>query len=392
MASCIILKTVKSLNMTDDTLLSSDSIYFLKKVEAIEEMEDLGLCTDEMYLDKIQLLQKIAKGNLSETQRVWGEYSIVSQITSQPVLMNKAMSIALTKDEVADLMDDLNNVYSKQLKLLNARGKAGLIFSVTDRGHAKSSTFAITLPKLGDWRFGYTGVYSAELIFHEFSHILDFGRTSPDHRHDFVKNLDTMILKYKDFIEERYIPINQRNQILENSDRLLFFHANKDFIQNEFAKEEREELSKKKSEQAQIYSEIGLTENSFPLSYIIGDNAEVKKSYLKFILDSYKDKARTPQQKTSFKSITSKLNDDNIILDSDEIKLLNDATKSVTRTSFLNTLPFKEQITAGSYLSKFEKDIDALSKGTIENLSVKEKYQTRSYDEAKLLKKYNLED
>ena len=113
---------------------------------------------------------------------------------------------------------------------------------------------------------------------------------------------------------------------------------------------------------------------------------------MKFILDSYKDKARTPQQKTSFKSITSKLNDDNIILDSDEIKLLNDATKSVTRTSFLNTLPFKEQITAGSYLSKFEKDIDALSKGTIENLSVKEKYQTRSYDEAKILKRYDFED
>ena len=374
--------------------LTSDAQYFMNKVEAIEELELLDLSDDKMYLEKIILLQNLANGVKDDAQRVWGEYSLVSQITKEPVLMNKAMSIALTKDEVADLIADLNKNYSKEISYISSKNKVGLIFSVTDRGHARNDTFEITLPKLGDWRFGYTGVYSAELIFHEFSHALDFNRTmgSNVHRHDFVNILDKMLIKYKDFIEERYIPINQRKQILENNSKLVYFHHNKKEIEKAEREKENEELKQKELSQSEIYATIGLTDNSFPISYILGDNADIKKSYLKYALNSYKDKARTPEQKNSLKSALGKLNNDEIVLDKNEMNFLNLATQNTSRSSFLASLPMKEQFTAGSYISKFETEVNNLSKGIVEDLQTKEKYRVRSYDEAEVLKKYDYED
>jgi hypothetical protein len=375
-------------------LLTSDANYLLNKIQAIEELEELDLCDDKMYLEKIILLQNLANGGKGDAQRVWGEYSLVSQITKQPVLMNKAMSIALTKEEVADLISDLNKDYAKEISFISPKNKVGLIFSVTDRGHARSDTFEITLPKLGDWRFGYTGVYSAELIFHEFSHALDFNRTmgSNVHRHDFVNIVDNMLIKFKDFIEKRYVPINQRNQILENNSKLVYYHFNKEEIEKAEKLKETEEIQKKKLSQDEIYSKIGLTANSFPVSYILGENPDVKKSYLKFALNSYKDKARTPEQKDALKSILAKLNEDEIVLNKNEMSFLNLATQNTSRSSFLASLPMKEQFTAGSYITKFETEINNLSKGVIEDLEVKEKYRVRSYSDADMLKKYGYED
>jgi len=366
----------------------------MDKVEAIEELELLDLSDDKMYLEKIILLQNLANNVKDDAQRVWGEYSLVSQITKEPVLMNKAMSIALTKDEVADLIADLNKNYSKEISYISSKNKVGLIFSVTDRGHARNDTFEITLPKLGDWRFGYTGVYSAELIFHEFSHALDFNRTmgSNVHRHDFVNILDKMLINYKDFIEKRYVPINQRKQILENNSKLVYFHFNKKEIEQAEREKENEELKQKELSQSEIYATIGLTDNSFPISYILGDNADIKKSYLKYALNSYKDKARTPEQKNSLKSALGKLNNDEIVLDKNEMNFLNLATQNTSRSSFLASLPMKEQFTAGSYISKFETEVNNLSKGIVEDLQTKEKYRVRSYDEAEVLKKYDYED
>jgi hypothetical protein len=374
--------------------LTSDAQYFMDKVEAIEELELLDLSDDKMYLEKIILLQNLANNVKDDAQRVWGEYSLVSQITKEPVLMNKAMSIALTKDEVADLIADLNKNYSKEISYISSKNKVGLIFSVTDRGHARNDTFEITLPKLGDWRFGYTGVYSAELIFHEFSHALDFNRTmgSNVHRHDFVNILDKMLINYKDFIEKRYVPINQRKQILENNSKLVYFHFNKKEIEQAEREKENEELKQKELSQSEIYATIGLTDNSFPISYILGDNADIKKSYLKYALNSYKDKARTPEQKNSLKSALGKLNNDEIVLDKNEMNFLNLATQNTSRSSFLASLPMKEQFTAGSYISKFETEVNNLSKGIVEDLQTKEKYRVRSYDEAEVLKKYDYED
>ena len=89
--------------------------------------------------------------------------------------MNKAMSIPLTKNEVALLIDDLKKKFAKNLKA-NKTENVNLVFSTTIRGHANNVSKEIVLPKLGDWRFGYTDQYSAELVFHEFSHLLDYGR------------------------------------------------------------------------------------------------------------------------------------------------------------------------------------------------------------------------
>ena len=135
-----------------------------------------------------------------------------------------------------------------------------------------------------------------------------------------------------------------------------------------------------------------MTDNSFPISYILGDNADIKKSYLKYALNSYKDKARTPEQKNSLKSALGKLNNDEIVLDKNEMNFLNLATQNTSRSSFLASLPMKEQFTAGSYISKFETEVNNLSKGIVEDLQTKEKYRVRSYDEAEVLKKYDYED
>jgi len=384
------------MNENDFQLLNSDNNYYLKKIEATEELEDLGISTDEMYLEKIILLQVIAKGNQSEGQRVWGEYSMVSQITDEPVLMNKAMSIALTKDEVADLIADLNKTYKKDISYISPKGEVGLIFSTTDRGHARSDTFAITLPKLGDWRFGYTQKFSAELIFHEFAHALDFNRTmgSNVHRHDFVSILDNMLVKYKDFIESKYVPFNQRKQILENNESLIYFHNNKDRIIEQYSQEEKAKSDEKKISQSQLYSNVGLTDDSFPVSVVIGEdeNKQMKIDYLKFIFDKSKSNARTPEQKEAVKGILSKIDNENIILNKNEITYLNNQIQNISRTDFLNKLPFGKQITAGSILSAFQKQMDDLSKGVIADLQIKDKYRERTYDESDVLKKYKLED
>ena len=108
-------------------LLTSDANYLLNKIQAIEELEELDLCDEKMYLEKIILLQNLANGGIGDVQRVWGEYSLVSQITKQPVLMNKAMSIALTKEEVADLISDLNKDYAKEISFISPKNKVGLI-------------------------------------------------------------------------------------------------------------------------------------------------------------------------------------------------------------------------------------------------------------------------
>ena len=168
----------------------SDTNKILSEIIEIENQELKGNIDESLYLKKIELLCILSK---RDVEKVWGEYNIVQQITSQPVLMNKAMSIPLTKNEVAILLDDLKKKYFIKLKANNTEN-VNLIFSTTIRGHAKEVSKEIVLPKLGDWRFGYKDVYSAELVFHEFSHLLDYGRAvvqkygkTDIHKHDFVR-------------------------------------------------------------------------------------------------------------------------------------------------------------------------------------------------------------
>ena len=200
----------------------SDTNKILSEIIEIENQELKGNIDESLYLKKIELLCILSK---RDVEKVWGEYNIVQQITSQPVLMNKAMSIPLTKNEVAILLDDLKKKYFIKLKANNTEN-VNLIFSTTIRGHAKEVSKEIVLPKLGDWRFGYKNLYSAELIFHEFAHLLDYGRIKVQkygktdiHKHDFVRILDNMLLEYKSWIESNKHKVNL---LMKNGTRFAF--------------------------------------------------------------------------------------------------------------------------------------------------------------------------
>jgi hypothetical protein len=225
-----------------------DKKELLSKIIEIEGRELKGLIDESLYLKKIEMLCLLS-GN--DVDRVWGEYSLVQQITKQPVLMNKAMSIPLTKNEVSLLINDLTLKYKMELKA-NKIEKVNLVFSTSIRGHAKEVSKEIVLPRLGDWRFGYKNVYSAELVFHEFAHLLDYGRIKVQkygktdiHKHDFVRILDKMLESYSKFIEGKYIPSRQREQILNNSELLVNFHANREEIEAEDKEQELQQIAEK---------------------------------------------------------------------------------------------------------------------------------------------------
>lgn len=384
----------KNFTMEEINILNnSQNSFLLQKVESIEDLEDLGLSDESDYLNKIKFLQEIASPTSKDVQKVWGEYSTVSQITSQPVLMNKAMSIALTKDGVADLIEELNDKYKKELSLISHRKKVDLLFGATTRGHAKSENFQIVLPKLGDWRFGYTNLYSSEVVFHEFSHTLDFLRNSQGakgksdvHKHDFVRILDKMLLMYADWINSKYVPLNQREQILTNNSKLIHFHQIQDELELQIAGEEYKQEKENKQKQSDIYSTIGLTENSFPLSYILGENADRKIEFIKFGLNEYKNQIVSQKSKDAYKTLLEKLDSENIILNKDEISLIIEALQKASRNKFVYSLPMSEQLKSGSYISKFQKDLESLALGVVESLQETEKYKVRSYDEARRLK------
>lgn len=371
--------------------------FYLDKVIAIEDLEELDLVDDKLYLEKIELLLKIAE---QPTERVWAEYTTVSQITKQPVLMNKATSVKLTKQDVVELLDLLNEKYKERISLLTPKKRIDLIFTPTDRGHAKNVNFEIVLPKLGDWRFGYTNVYSAELIFHEFSHTLDFGRGKSSsygkrdiHTHDFTYLLDGVLLDFKDYILDRYIPSVQRKQILENQKLLRTYQLNKDDIEDLEAQKEREELKSKLKKQNEIYAQVGLTENSYPIHLLLTENRQEKLNYLKFIFKSATFK--NSEERLLFKSIENKLSsNDDIILNKEEITLLNNlVSKANVRNKFIySELPFNQQLTASTYIKDFENKLTDLSNGKIDDLEIKDKIRIRTYQDARLLKKNKYED
>ena len=265
----------------------SDTNKILSEIIEIENQELKGNIDESLYLKKIELLCILSK---RDVEKVWGEYNIVQQITSQPVLMNKAMSIPLTKNEVAILLDDLKKKYFIKLKANNTEN-VNLIFSTTIRGHAKEVSKEIVLPKLGDWRFGYKNLYSAELIFHEFAHLLDYGRVKVQkygktdiHKHDFVRILDNMLLEYKSWIESKYVPVRQREQILNNSELLVDFHVNREEIESQDKERELLELAEKEKLSKQLQSEAGVSEDSFPIHLLMQEDRENKLNYLQYQL------------------------------------------------------------------------------------------------------------
>jgi hypothetical protein len=374
----------------------SDKNQLLAEILEIENKELKGTIDEKLYLRKIELLCLLAK---RDVEKVWGEYSIVQQITSQPVLMNKAMSIPLTKNEVSMLMEDLALKYKSELKA-NKIDKVNLVFSTSIRGHAKDVSKEIVLPRLGDWRFGYTNVYSAELVFHEFSHIMDYGRIKVQkygrtdiHKHDFVRILDRVLQSYSKFIESKYIPSRQREQILNNSELLVDFHANRDEIEENDKQKELKQIAEKKEQLKSIYSETGLTEDNFPIHLLLQEDSENKLNYLEFAIANYeKSVPISLSLRENLKSLRENLIAEKSNLNKVLIELLVSALDRTKLNDYLIKLPLMQQLKSATSLRKFADEIRELSRGKIASMEGKEAFKIRTYEDAERLKKRGMED
>ena len=373
-----------------------DKKQLLFDIIEIENKETKGLIDESLYLKKIEMLCLLSG---RDVDKVWGEYSIVQQITNQPVLMNKAMSIPLTKNEVALLMDDLTLKYKMELKA-NKIEKVNLVFSTTIRGHAKEVSKEIVLPRLGDWRFGYKDVYSAELIFHEFAHLLDYGRVKVQkygktdiHKHDFVRILDRMLEKYSKFIEGKYIPSRQREQILSNSELLVDFHVNREDIEEKDKEQELIQLAEKNEKTKNTLLEAGLSEDNFPIHLLVQEDGENKLKYLEFAIANYEK--TTPMSlplKENIKSLRENLSSEKSNLNKIQINLLVGALDKLKLNDYLIKLPLMQQLKSASLLRKFSEEVRELSRGKISSLETKDSFKVRTYEESEKLKKRGMKD
>lgn len=373
-----------------------DKKELLAEIIDIENQEIKGFIDESLYLKKIEMLCLLAD---RDVERVWGEYNIVQQITKQPVLMNKAMSIPLTKNEVGLLIEDLTLKYKMQLKANNIE-KVNLVFSTSIRGHAKEISKEIVLPRLGDWRFGYKDVYSAELVFHEFSHLLDYGRVKVQkygktdiHKHDFVRILDKMLEMYSKFIEGKYIPSRQREQILNNSNLLVDFHINREEIEAQDKEQELKQLAEKSKEMKNILSEAGVSEDNFPIHLLLQEERENKLNYLEFAIANYEKS--TPVSlplKENIKLLRENLSSEKSNLNKVQINLLISALDKSKLNDYLIKLPLMLQLKSASFLRKFSDEVRELSRGKISSLEAKDSFKIRTYEEAERLKKRGAED
>lgn len=374
----------------------SDKKELLANIIDIENRETKGFIDESLYLKKIEMLCLLSG---RDVERVWGEYNIVQQITKQPVLMNKAMSIPLTKNEVSLLIDDLTLKYKMQLKA-NKIEKINLVFSTSIRGHAKEISKEIVLPRLGDWRFGYKDVYSAELVFHEFSHLLDYGRVKVQkygktdiHKHDFVRILDKMLESYSKFIEGKYIPSRQREQILNNSELLVDFHVNREEIEANDKQEELKQIAEKNELTKNILSEAGISEDNFPIYLLLQEEGENKLNYLEYAIANYeKSVPISLPLKENIKLLRENLSSEKSNLNKIQINLLVSALDKSKLNDYLIKLPLMLQLKSASILRKFSDEVRELSRGKISSLEPKDSFKIRTYEEAERLKKRGVED
>jgi hypothetical protein len=373
-----------------------DKNQLLANIIDIENLEIKGFIDESLYLKKIEMLCLLSG---RDVDRVWGEYSIVQQITKQPVLMNKAMSIPLTKNEVSLLIDDLTSKYKMQLKA-NYIEKVNLVFSTSIRGHAKEISKEIVLPRLGDWRFGYKDVYSAELVFHEFAHLLDYGRVKVQkygkadiHKHDFVRILDTMLETHSKFIESKYIPSRQREQILSNSELLVDFHSNREEIEAKDKEIELLQIEEKKEQLKNIKSQVNLTEDNFPIHLLLEEDKDNKLNFIEFAIANYEK--TTPMSlplKENIKLLRENLSSDKSNLNKIQVNLLVSSLDKLKLNDYLLKLPLMQQLKSAAVLRKFSDEVRDLSKGKISSLEANDSFKIRTYDEAEKLKKRGMED
>ena len=382
-------------------VVSNANSELLEKIDAIEVSEDIlrsigENIDDELFLEKVILLQKVAK--IEKPKKVVYEYGSVSSITDQPVLMNMCFTIFLTKKQVVGLVNDLSTRYkniieniitqnvSNQFRLNNY--KVPVVFGNSERGHADSTKFEILLPKLGDWRTGYRDLYTAELVFHEFSHVLDFGRkmtkygtaTFDVHRHDFVDIFDSVLLDYKDWILDKYNPVMLRDVILKLDSWLNDFQLNYISRISSIAKQEKDRKNTILEDEEQIKKELNISENSFPIHIILTDDRTEKTSYLSSSIDSFLMLKNTPDYiKKSLLDLRIKILDfidgitNEIVLDKKEMEALIRVIDNASIYDYTSSFTISENIRVINILKEFINELTNLSKNKLPKVKTIEK-------------------
>lgn len=373
--------------------------FLRQKIDALSELDEVDLLDDDSYL---KLMEYVVELSGAEPTRVYGEYKQVARTTQEPVLMNKAMGIALNKKQATGLVYALSRKYRKQLeavprirkKLNSNNGIIPIKFTTIMRGHADPNNIAIVLPKLGDWRMGMRELYSAELIFHEFAHVIDFGRKSHTrsssftsiHKEDFVNILDTILVDFKDWIDKHYDLQEHKKNILELSIRLSDFRQNKKQIVSDIAKREKEEREEELREKESKKEQLGLSEDTYPLNLVFKDNKDLLVNYVEWVItDKIKDASTTNEQRHLYANILEAVNTVSPTIHKDELDLLNKAVQEASRTKFVFNLPMKEQLKATKPIKEFESDIEKMKEDKFAKIEDDNKPIVEHYNEDLIL-------
>lgn len=382
-------KTTKErINQSKIVASISPNSNLLEKIDAIEVAEDLmnsigEEIEEDLFLEKVIMLQKVA--NVKNPKRVAYEYGSVADITNQPVLMNKSLSIFLTKQQVLGLVQDLSQRYKDiilSIRTYNVHNlfKANnyvvpMVFGKTERGHADSYNFKIVLPKLGDWRTGYRDLYTAELVFHEFAHILDSGRQKTIrgkanfdvHRHDFVNIFEKVLLDYKDYINEKYSIQMFREMILNLDNWISEFRITyDDRIKSIKLQEKNRRDSIEESNKQDLYS-AGVSENSYPLEIILDDYRTEKLNFLLFSLDRTLNKNIPDYRKPNILKARIKVLDaldgieEQLVFTKDEITEIKNSIIESDTNAWISEQPYEEQMKLLTPIKDFKDKVKDLA-------------------------------
>ena len=345
--------------------------YLIEKVLAINDLEEMDLLTDELFMERYYLLLQISG---HKKQKVWGEYEWVSDNANIPIYYLKALSIPLTKNELINLLDMLidrfqNKLTSGSKSIKSFGNKVPLRFSDESGAHFNPTKVEIKFYRYGDWRFGYFGVFSAETVFHEFSHLLDANRVKYQNilAHDrmFVDWLEIVLNDFSWWINQNYKMNNHINQILLNSKALLDWNANKiSFFEEDKSKlkkfeQEFEEVKKRKAQ------ELGIRENEYPLNVILDLEKDVVINVIIETLTRYKEIGlKLPLINKTRKKI--KEEGENTILDKEQLFVLSDAMNYFKISDILpQELGMIEQNKMRTILERFILDLDGLTRGVL---------------------------
>lgn len=348
--------------------------FIIEKIEAINDLDDLDVLSDEGYMERYYSLLKLAG---HKKQKVWGEYDWVSSNATIPVLFSKATSIPLSRNEVINLLDDLAKKYKTQLlrnvgseRIKREGNLVPLRFSDDIGAHYNPEYTEIKFYKYGDWRFGYHGVFCAETVFHEFAHLLDSNRVKyaniDAHDDMFVRLLEDVLYNYSGWINDRYKKNNHINQILMNSNLMMVWSSSK----NEFIKKEVEKKSNLKKEFESIKKEeakkLGLTENEYPLRLILKDEEETILKIMYDVLTKYKEYGVSLPLINKTRKII-KDNGIDSVLNKEQINILSDAVNYVNMKDMMpDDLSMLDSNKLRRVLSSFEVDLDAMKRGVLD--------------------------